>query len=53
MADERPPTLYEWAGGSAAFARLLTRFYDRVTQDALLAPLFAGMDEACNYGVRP
>lgn len=39
------PTLYEWAGGSAAFDRLTEAFYARVTKDDLLGPLFAGMDQ--------
>ena len=37
------PTLYEWAGGSAAFTRLTEAFYARVVSDDLLAPLFARM----------
>jgi hemoglobin len=37
-----PPSLYEWAGGDAAFARLIDCFYDRVEQDDLIAPLFPG-----------
>jgi hemoglobin len=36
------PTLYEWAGGSAAFTRLIDAFYDRVEQDELLSPFFPG-----------
>ncbi len=36
------PTLYDWAGGSAAFRRLIDAFYDRVEQDDLLSPLFPG-----------
>jgi hemoglobin len=36
------PTLYEWAGGDAAFARLIDAFYDRVEADELLARLFPG-----------
>ncbi len=36
------PTLYEWAGGSAAFRRLLDCFYDRVEHDDLLGPFFPG-----------
>lgn len=44
MPDTQPPSLYEWAGGSAAFDRLLTVFYDRVNQDQILAPLFAQID---------
>ncbi|MCF7551240.1 group II truncated hemoglobin [Pseudonocardia sp. WMMC193] len=39
MAD---PTLHEWAGGDAAFRRLIDAFYDRVEADDLLGPLFPG-----------
>ncbi len=39
-----PPSLYEWAGGKEAFARLFQRFYERVPTDSVLAPVFAGMD---------
>lgn len=42
-ADEGVPTLYEWAGGAAAFRRLTTVFYDAVEHDAVLAPVFAHM----------
>jgi hemoglobin len=35
-------TLYEWAGGGAAFERLINAFYDRVEGDPLLSPLFPG-----------
>ena len=38
------PTLHTWAGGDEAFGRLTARFYDRVGQDPLLAPVFARMD---------
>jgi len=38
------PTLYEWAGGAAAFERLFSRFYERVDTDEVLAPVFAGKD---------
>ena len=38
------PTLYTWAGGAEAFERLFTRFYERVRDDTLLAPIFARMD---------
>jgi hemoglobin len=39
--DPRPvSTLYDWAGGETAFARLINAFYDRVEADDLLAPLF-------------
>lgn len=44
MTTVTPPSLYEWAGGEAAFAKLFKRFYERVPADALLAPVFAGMD---------
>ncbi len=40
------PTLYEWAGGAPALERLFTRFYERVPDDELLAPVFASMDPA-------
>jgi hemoglobin len=36
------PTLYEWAGGTEAFRRLIDAFYDRVERDDLLSPLFPG-----------
>ena len=36
------PTIYEWAGGRAAFERWLNAFYDLVEQDELLAPMFDG-----------
>lgn len=36
------PSLYEWAGGSPAFARLIDAFYDRVESDELLSVLFPG-----------
>ena len=37
------PTLYEWAGGEGALARLTEAFYLHVRKDELLAPLFAEM----------
>ncbi len=37
------PTLFEWAGGAPAFERMFTRFYARVPDDALLAPVFEHM----------
>lgn len=40
--DPPTPTLYEWAGGDDAFARLIDCFYDRVEHDELIAPLFPG-----------
>jgi hemoglobin len=36
------PTLFEWAGGRAAFERLINAFYDRVERDELISPLFPG-----------
>ena len=36
------PTLYEWAGGRPAIARLIDCFYDRVERDDLLSPFFPG-----------
>ena len=36
------PTIFDWAGGRAAFAAWLDRFYDLVEQDDLLAPVFGG-----------
>ena len=39
------PTVYDWAGGHAAFDRLTDVFYRRVRDDEILGPVFAGMDE--------
>ena len=36
------PTLYEWAGGGPAVARMINAFYDRVERDDLLSVLFPG-----------
>ena len=43
-ADETAPTptLYEWAGGRDAIARLLDTFYDRVERDEELSAYFPG-----------
>jgi hemoglobin len=35
-----PGSLYDWAGGQAALARMIDAFYDRVEADDLLSPLF-------------
>lgn len=43
MTSQPPPTLYEWAGGMPAIEKLMEHFYGTVRQDALLAPVFAGM----------
>ncbi len=40
------PSLYAWAGGAEALARLTERFYERVRADALLGPVFARMSAA-------
>jgi hemoglobin len=40
VADTK--SIYEWAGGTEAFARWLNAFYDLVEQDHGLAPLFGG-----------
>src|SRR6476620_3891779 len=42
MSSDPPPTIYEWAGGRAAFERWLNAFYDLVEQDDLLAQVFGG-----------
>jgi len=36
------PSLYDWAGGAAAFRALIDAFYNRVERDELLSPLFPG-----------
>ena len=38
------PSLADWAGGKTALAALFKRFYEKVPNDAVLAPVFAGMD---------
>ena len=42
MPPDQVPTLYEWAGGTAAFERWLNAFYDLVELDADLVALFGG-----------
>jgi hemoglobin len=42
LPPEQVPTLYEWAGGTAAFERWLNAFYDLLEQDADLVALFGG-----------
>ena len=39
------PTVYAWAGGADAFHRLTEVFYDAVTEDPVLAPVFAHMSD--------
>jgi hemoglobin len=41
--DARTPTLFEWMGGAPAIERLFAVFYAEVPNDAVLAPIFAGM----------
>jgi hemoglobin len=43
MDDSKIPTLYAWLGGLPALEQLTTRFYERVKDDSILAPLFAHM----------
>jgi CDGSH-type Zn-finger protein/truncated hemoglobin YjbI len=41
---DRPPTMFEWAGGFPALTRMTRLFYEKhVPQDPLLGPLFADM----------
>ncbi len=42
MSDDDVPSLFDWAGGAAAFRRLLDAFYDRVEGDELISPMFPG-----------
>jgi hemoglobin len=46
MNPKATPSLYEWAGGSAAILALFETFYARVPHDAVLAPVFAHMPAA-------
>jgi hemoglobin len=43
--DAVVPSLYQWVGGIDALNRLTTRFYERVRDDAILAPIFAHMGD--------
>jgi hemoglobin len=43
MTADDTPSLYEWVGGIDALNRLTTRFYERVKDDATLAPVFSHM----------
>jgi hemoglobin len=46
-APSTPPSLYDWAGRSPAFIKLIDAFYDRVERDELLTVLFpAGVSRA-------
>jgi hemoglobin len=44
MTTQPIPTLLDWCGGLANIQRLTTRFYEKVPQDSVLAPVFASMD---------
>jgi len=45
MTDGKPvPTLSQWLGGPEKLKALTRRFYQKVPQDPVLAPVFAGMD---------
>jgi hemoglobin len=41
---EDVPTLSDWIGGEAQIATLTERFYKKIPNDPLLAPVFASMD---------
>lgn len=43
MTNTSVPTLFEWLGGADALDRLMQRFYERVRENAILAPVFAHM----------
>src|SRR3954454_5903074 len=43
MPEHAGPTIYEWAGGEAAFARWFDAFYDLVERDDQLGPVFGGV----------
>jgi hemoglobin len=44
MTNRPTPTLLDWCGGLTSIQGLATRFYEKVPQDPVLAPVFAGMD---------
>jgi hemoglobin len=41
--ESKIPSLFEWAGGMAAFEKLTDVFYKKVLQDELLKPVFQHM----------
>lgn len=43
MTEKTIPTLYQWAGGIEPLESLFKRFYERVPDDPVLAPVFANM----------
>jgi hemoglobin len=46
MPTGNVPTLYTWAGGIDALTALFQRFYQRVPDDPILAPVFKDMPAA-------
>ncbi len=42
-AGKSIPTLFDWAGGTAALERLFADFYAKVPSDPILAPVFAAI----------
>jgi len=53
MTENNPqiPTLYEWAGGSDAFERLVKTFYELTLQDDLLKAFFEKMPDSHKHNV--
>ena len=43
MPSKPIPSLYEWVGGIEVLNRLMTRFYEVVKSDSVLAPVFVHM----------
>jgi hemoglobin len=41
--ENRIPSLYEWLGGAEVQNASMVKFYERVSADELLRPLFGGM----------
>lgn len=44
MSEKIIPTLHEWVGGQLVLERLTSLFYQRVSHDPLIGPLFSRMD---------
>ena len=45
MSKSSIPTLFGWLGGMASLDRLTSRFYERVRDNEILAPVFAKMSD--------
>jgi hypothetical protein len=43
VESNRVPLLYEWLGGAEVLKALMVKFYERVSADELLRPLFGEM----------